>query len=75
MSPRFLTLSTEVSEPFVIPNVSPVSSPKMQAISPTIEALPASALPEAVSPLVVVDEPQDDATLLSEGSMSIVELN
>ncbi|RLV95519.1 hypothetical protein JA1_000965 [Spathaspora sp. JA1] len=33
MSPssQFLVLSTEVSEPFIIPNVSPVSSPNLRA--------------------------------------------
>ncbi|CAK9437275.1 uncharacterized protein LODBEIA_P16530 [Lodderomyces beijingensis] len=29
----FLALSTEVSEPFIIPNVSPISSPKLEGKS------------------------------------------
>ena len=37
----FLTLSSETSEPFVIPNVSPTSSPFLMGISgePTVNAL------------------------------------
>lgn len=70
--PKFLTLSTEVSEPFVIPNVSPVSSPKVEAVSATY-------LPGAVSPLLIVEEAKkendEDATLISTRSMSTIELN
>ena len=40
--PTFLKLTEEKTEPFIIPNVSPVSSPTMQATevgSPTITEL------------------------------------
>ncbi|KAK6205086.1 uncharacterized protein RJT21DRAFT_117561, partial [Scheffersomyces amazonensis] len=78
---KFLTLSSEVSEPFIIPNVSPISSPKLLAIpSNTSEA---SAKPiyrrlsnTMVEPLNMTEERDfsDDATLVSERSMSILDL-
>ncbi|CAK7902744.1 sporulation protein 24 [[Candida] anglica] len=59
---QFLELSNDLSEPFVIPDVSPVSSPTLKAtpVSPSIDS----------SLSVPVDEVSG-----RERSMSIIELN
>ncbi|CAX40039.1 conserved hypothetical protein [Candida dubliniensis CD36] len=56
---QFLQLSTEISQPFIIPNISPISSPKLLAKS-SIEENKIGKLPKmgsnVLSPLVVIAE-------------------
>ncbi|CAI5755543.1 unnamed protein product [Candida verbasci] len=84
---QFLTLSSEVSEPFIIPNISPVSSPKLQAkkltgVFTTNNKKPEMGDVEKVTPLKVIEEDEpylnnenDDATLISTRNLSIIDLN
>ncbi|EMG48770.1 hypothetical protein SBY92_004042 [Candida maltosa Xu316] len=75
---HFLQLSTEVSEPFIIPNVSPVSSPRLNAKSATINGRLPNMGGNNLSPLVVIEEEHDeelDSTLLSTRQLSIIDLN
>lgn len=58
---QFLELSNERSEPFVIPNVSPVSSPNLVATSPEI-----GAISKNLDEIEVSDK---------ERKMSLIELN
>ncbi|KGQ81811.1 hypothetical protein MG7_05837 [Candida albicans P34048] len=67
---QFLQLSTESSEPFIIPNVSPVSSPKLLAKSTTDEQeeernisgkLPKMGMMmNILKPLVVISEKEEE---------------
>ena len=67
---QFLQLSTESSEPFKIPNVSPVSSPKLLAKSTTDEQeeernisgkLPKMGMMmNILKPLVVISEKEEE---------------
>lgn len=67
---QFLQLSTESSEPFIIPNVSPISSPKLLAKSTTDEQeeernisgkLPKMGMMmNILKPLVVISEKEEE---------------
>ncbi|KAK6459998.1 hypothetical protein DFJ63DRAFT_337957 [Scheffersomyces coipomensis] len=71
---KFLILSNEISEPFVIPNVSPVSSPQLLAIPtsnpPTTQFRRLSNT--VTEPIPIIDhkhESESEATLVSERDM------
>lgn len=69
---NFLTLSSEISEPFVIPNVSPISSPKLNAISfEGIQNDASRAMGINFHPVIAHDD--DDAR--KERAMSVLDIN
>ncbi|KAI3405904.1 hypothetical protein KGF56_001123 [Candida oxycetoniae] len=78
---NFLQLSTEVSEPFIIPNVSPVSSPKLMAKKwqySISEALSNNRTNDSsrMSPLVVgVEEKNEEEELIPARKFSTIDLN
>ncbi|WLF79001.1 hypothetical protein PVL30_002750 [Lodderomyces elongisporus] len=91
MSSTFLSLTSEASEPFVIPNVSPVSSPKLTAkssrqssISETLASLRGRANSGGTSllkPLAAIDDHDsqvavnDGEELLPVRKLSAIDLN
>ncbi|RCK58755.1 hypothetical protein Cantr_07687 [Candida viswanathii] len=74
---NFLELSTEVSEPFIIPNVSPVSSPRLASKSARASSKMPTMGTDKVNPLVVIEEQHEDVdpTLISTRKLSVLDLN
>lgn len=72
---NFLTLSTQVSQPFVIPNVSPISSPKLDALS--LPSTSSNIAGFTFHPLIPHDNSVElsDESLLNDRKVSIIELN
>ncbi|KAI5954521.1 hypothetical protein KGF54_002296 [Candida jiufengensis] len=72
---NFLTLSSETSEPFIIPNVSPVSSPKLNAKLNDSTKQPIMGT-QKLTPLVTIeDDNEEDSKLISTRKLSDFELN
>ena len=74
---NFLELSTEISEPFIIPNVSPVTSPKLASRSARATAKMPSMGTDNLTPLVAIEEHDEeiDSTLISTRKLSVLDLN
>ncbi|KGU01271.1 hypothetical protein MEQ_05818 [Candida albicans P87] len=80
---QFLQLSTESSEPFIIPNVSPISSPKLLAKSTTDEQeeernisgkLPKMGMMmNILKPLVVISEKEEEEQEEEEDAEKLIE--
>ncbi|EGW34167.1 uncharacterized protein SPAPADRAFT_59599 [Spathaspora passalidarum NRRL Y-27907] len=72
-STQFLTLSTEVSEPFIIENVSPVSSPNLKAhkskwAKPTMGT-------DKLTPVAAFEDDQYDDELIAAKDLPTINLN
>lgn len=75
--PKFLTLSTEVSEPFIIPNVSPTSSPQLSAINTSdahLAAVKAASTQTGIAFHPIFPESEDNQ-IKRDREVSIIELN
>ena len=74
---NLLELSTEISEPFIIPNVSPVTSPKLASRSARATAKMPSMGTDNLTPLVAIEEHDEeiDSTLISTRKLSVLDLN
>ncbi|KAI5962204.1 uncharacterized protein KGF55_003280 [Candida pseudojiufengensis] len=80
---NFLILSSDVNEPFIIPNVSPVSSPKLIASkeidnTSSIITKPIISNTTSLTPLVHIeddDENEENNNLISMRKLSDFELN
>lgn len=74
---NFLTLSTEASEPFVIPNVSPTSSPQLTAINTSdahLTAVRAASEQTGIAFSPVFAETEDNE-IKRDREVSIIEIN
>lgn len=74
---NFLELSTEISEPFIIPNVSPVTSPRLASRSAHASNKMPTMGTNSLTPLVAIEEHNEDvdSTLISTRKLSVLDLN